>query len=131
MPKTISEATIRQNLKLYVRKLESEMAVMGEKVRQLKHLLAEFGGGSSVSNGRAASKAVKTKGKRRGRRTPEQLKAHAEEIIAAIKAKGAAGASAADLAKFDYGVSLKEFLKKYGHAAKSTGKSSAMRYFVK
>jgi hypothetical protein len=124
----IDEATIKRNIEIYLDRLDGEITTMTEKAAELRKLLGGFGG--KVGNAVKVNKAKKSKGKR-GRRTPEQLKTHAEEIIAAIKAKGAEGASAADLAKFDYGVSLKDFLKKHGHALRSTGKSSAMRYFVK
>lgn len=111
---------------------KSRTADLEEAAKLVVKQLAELGhvGGNS----KAAAKRMKAKattGKKRVRRSPEQLKVEATKVVALIRSAGKDGMSGGDIRKKFPGVgqNIKGFVQQYtGEKLKTTGKKVKMRY---
>ncbi|MDB5322218.1 MAG: hypothetical protein JWN40_3849 [Phycisphaerales bacterium] len=117
-----------------IRRLQKRRDELMSEVDLIDGEIVRFGGGIVGRKPPKGTKIGKPKGKRRVKRTADQLIAHAQQIVEFIKAAGKEGVSGKDInAKFD-GVnpSAKQFLKTHAPDTKikTSGKRAAMRYVI-
>ena len=116
-----------------VRKLKHRRDVLMEEVNLLQAELDRLGGRRRKPGPKPEGTATQPGRKLRKRRTREQLKSMAAEIVEFVRGKGKEGASGNEIkAQFgDLLPSVNAWLKNYSTAkVKTTGSKSKMRYFA-